>query len=99
MVVPMFRTPGFRSSGTAVPPHKNIQLAKEYNICLEKSWFIGDTTIDIQTGKNAGTNTILLLTGLAGKDGKYIMEPDFVCEDLLSAVQIILGGKNEGRTD
>ena len=25
MVVPMFRTPGFRSSGTAVPPHKNIQ--------------------------------------------------------------------------
>ena len=21
----MFRTPGFRSSGTAVPPHKNIQ--------------------------------------------------------------------------
>ena len=27
----MFRTPGFRSSGTAVPPHKNIhQLKKDW---------------------------------------------------------------------
>jgi hypothetical protein len=25
----MFRTPGFRSSGTAVPPHKNIQSERD----------------------------------------------------------------------
>lgn len=57
-----------------------------YNIDLSKSWFIGDTTIDIQTGKNAGTKTVLVLTGDAGKDGKYDVKPDLIANDLLEAI-------------
>ena len=62
----------------------------KYNIDLENSWFIGDTTIDIQTGVNAGMKTILLNTGEAGKDGKYDVVSDYICNDILEAVNIII---------
>ena len=64
--------------------------AAAYNIALEESWMIGDTTVDIQTGKNAGTKTALVLTGDAGNDKKYNVTPDLVCQDLLEAVNKIL---------
>ena len=60
--------------------------ARDYHIDLSRSWMVGDTTVDIQTGKNAGTRTALVLTGDGGKDGKYDAEPDLVCGDLLEAV-------------
>lgn len=64
--------------------------AEKFNIDLEQSWFIGDSTVDIQTGKNAGTRTALVLTGDAGRDGKYSAAPDLVAGDLLEAVERIL---------
>lgn len=64
--------------------------ASLYNIDLSKSWMVGDTTVDIQTGKNAGLKTALVLTGEAGKDGKYIVKEDIVAKDLLEAVQRII---------
>ena len=51
---------------------------------------VGDTTIDIRTGKNAGTHTALVLTGDAGKDRRYDVKPDIICKDLRQAVKIIL---------
>ena len=64
--------------------------AERYNIDLSESWIIGDTTIDIQTGKNAGLNTALVLTGEGGKDKKYNVQPDLVKDNLLLAVETIL---------
>lgn len=66
------------------------EMAKKYNIDLEKSYMIGDTTVDIQTGVNAGLTTILLRTGEAGNDGKYMVTADYECEDLLEAVNFIM---------
>lgn len=66
------------------------KCVEKYNIDLSVSWFVGDTTMDIRTGKNAGVKTALVLTGDAGKDGKYPVEPDEVCADLLEAVKRIL---------
>lgn len=60
--------------------------AGRFNIDLSQSWIVGDGTPDIQTGINAGTHTALVLTGDAGKDGKYAVVPDLVADDLLSAV-------------
>lgn len=70
--------------------------AERYNIDLSASWMIGDTTVDIQTGKNAGTKTALVLTGDAGKDGKYEVTSDLVCADLGQAVKKILEGEHDG---
>ena len=66
------------------------QAAEKYNIDLSGSWMVGDTTMDIQTGINAGMRTALVLTGEAGKDKKYDVTPDLVCRDLLEAVEKIL---------
>lgn len=67
-----------------------LTAADRYHIDLTESWMIGDTTMDIQTGINAGMHTALVLTGEAGKDGKYDVTSDLVCRDLLEAVEKIL---------
>ena len=66
--------------------------AARFNIDLSASWMVGDTTIDIQTGINAGTRTALVLTGDAGSDKKYDATPNLVCKDLSEAVDKILAG-------
>lgn len=68
------------------------ECVENYNIDLSKSWIIGDTTIDIKTGKNAGIKTALVLTGDAGTDNKYDVKPDIVCKNVFDAVNQILEG-------
>lgn len=63
---------------------------EQYHIDLKNSWMVGDTTVDVQTGKNAGLHTALVLTGEAGKDNKYDVTPDLVCQNLKEAVEMIL---------
>ncbi len=62
----------------------------DLNIDLSQSWLIGDTTMDVQTAKNAGLKSILLQTGYGGKDGKHTARPDFVADNLLDAVRLLL---------
>ncbi|HBI62347.1 MAG TPA: D,D-heptose 1,7-bisphosphate phosphatase [Lachnospiraceae bacterium] len=66
------------------------QAAEKYNIDLSQSWYVGDTTMDIQTGINAGMRTILVKTGEAGQDGKYDVEADYQVETLTEAVEQIM---------
>ena len=67
-----------------------------FNIDLSSSWIVGDSTVDIETGRRAGVKTILLGTGLAGTDNKYDVNPDIVYSTLLSAISEILGGQKNG---
>jgi len=67
-----------------------MEAAEKYNIDLNSSWYVGDTTTDIQTGINAGTHTMLVQTGEGGKDGKYSAVPECIEPDLYSAVEKIL---------
>ena len=66
------------------------KAVKDFNIDLKESWFVGDTTIDIQTGKNAGMKTVLLSTGEAGNDKKYNVKADLENKDLLQTINYIL---------
>ena len=66
------------------------RAAKDFSIDPRKSFMVGDTTRDIQTGKNAGCRTILVRTGFAGRDGKFDTRPDYVCENLLEAAKLII---------
>ena len=63
---------------------------KKYNISTEDSWMIGDHTRDILAGSNVGLSTILVKTGHAGKDKKYVIEPTNITDNLSSAVNIIM---------
>jgi D,D-heptose 1,7-bisphosphate phosphatase len=67
-----------------------LQAAKEMNISLHDSWMVGDSTADILAGERAGTQTILVKSGYGGKDKKYDVEPNFVVDDLSSAVDLVL---------
>lgn len=64
--------------------------AEAYHIDLAQSWIIGDTTVDLQTGRNAGMRTALVKTGLGGGDKKYEAAADITARDLLQAVDMIL---------
>ena len=65
-----------------------LQAAEELHIALNHSWMIGDTERDIIAGKNAGTQTIGLRTGMALENTKT--QPDFWMGDLMDAVNFIL---------
>lgn len=68
-----------------------IELASsKYDIDLSQSYIIGDSTIDIQTGINCGMTTILVKTGLAGMDKKFDVNSNYVADNLLAAVKLIL---------
>lgn len=64
---------------------------ERYHIDRSRSFMIGDTTIDVQTGIKAGLETVLLRTGEAGKDRKFNVQPGRICATLLEAIQEILG--------
>ncbi len=65
-------------------------VAQKYHIDLSNSYIIGDTTVDIQTGINAGMKSVLVHTGKAGRDGKFSVCADIEAENLLDAVTLIL---------
>ncbi len=70
-----------------------FQAAAEHSIDLAKSWIIGDKSSDVGAGIAAGIKTILVKTGYAGNEpGAESSKPDFIADNLYSAVNII----NEG---
>lgn len=71
-----------------------LKAAGEHNIDLSKSIVIGDSTLDIKMAMNAGMDSILLNTGEKGLDGKYEIEPTYIAEDLLDAVNMYLDKEN-----
>jgi D-glycero-D-manno-heptose 1,7-bisphosphate phosphatase len=64
---------------------------KRFGLDLKASYFVGDTTTDVQTALNAGSLPILVRTGKAGRDGKHPKaKPVKVCRDLAAAARWIL---------
>lgn len=72
----------------------NIGLLKraqsDLHIDFSQSWFIGDTTADMLTATRAGVRSILVQTGYAGADGKYIVDPDYIVRDFQAATELIV---------
>jgi histidinol-phosphate phosphatase family protein len=62
----------------------------DLNIDLARSWLVGDTTVDLQTARNAGLKSILVRTGAAGQDGKHAVSPDHTAGSLAEAMQFVL---------
>lgn len=66
-----------------------LRAAEKYNIDISKSYVLGDTTMDIQTGVNAKCKTILVETGEKGLDKKYNVKADYQIRDLSEINKII----------
>ena len=66
------------------------EAVKKYNIDLSKSYMVGDSTMDLETARNAGIKSVLVDTGFAGNDGKYDRSCDIEADNLLDAVEKII---------
>jgi D-glycero-D-manno-heptose 1,7-bisphosphate phosphatase len=67
---------------------------KKFKIDLKQSWSIGDKLSDVKMGINAGTRTVLVLSGNGRKEQKKITpdtRPDIVAATLFSAARRIAG--------
>jgi D-glycero-D-manno-heptose 1,7-bisphosphate phosphatase len=73
-----------------------LQATDEYDIDLNNSWMIGDRISDIIAGHNVGCKTILVETGkhldkpIESDIIDFSIKPDFICNNILEAVRIIL---------
>jgi D,D-heptose 1,7-bisphosphate phosphatase len=67
-----------------------FQAQNELNLNLAESWFIGDSAADIGAARAAGVTSILVRTGLLQTLETKQVEPDFMEENLASAVDLIL---------
>lgn len=65
----------------------------KYNIDPGKSYLIGDSYTDVKCGLNAGTKTILVLTGYGEQAYKKCLDEklkiDFIADNLLEAVKYL----------
>lgn len=62
----------------------------DLNLDLRRSWFVGDSTVDFATARNAVIRSIGVATGHGGRDARYPVAADFRFEDLGAAVNFIL---------
>ena len=66
------------------------EAVDKYNIDLSRSYMVGDSTMDLETARNAGVKSVLVETGFAGNDAKYDRSCDIKAKDLLDAVEKII---------
>lgn len=69
-------------------PGMLLKAAKDWNIDLSQSWFIGDSDRDILAGKAAGVQTVAVRTGKGVKDSTQ--RADYFFEHVEEAVEYIL---------
>jgi D,D-heptose 1,7-bisphosphate phosphatase len=72
-------------------PGMILAAAKEFDINLGASFFVGDSTRDIAAATAAGCTPILVQTGCGGKDGVcQNVQPEAVVENMAEAAQWII---------
>lgn len=69
-------------------PEMIFEAARDHDIDLAHSFFVGDKAIDVECGRNAALRTILVRTGSAAADP--VCAPDWVALDLAEAAKIVL---------
>ena len=70
-------------------PGMVLEAARDLDLDLARSWFVGDKPADIECGARAGTRTIRVQTGYGAKE-KGAVPPNFIAKDIVAAVGVIL---------
>ncbi|MCU0641943.1 MAG: HAD hydrolase-like protein [Candidatus Margulisbacteria bacterium] len=66
-----------------------IGLIKKYRVAPERVLLIGDMTVDIETGKNAGVKTCGVTYGFDGLDKLAAHRPDYLIDDFARLREIV----------
>ena len=63
----------------------------DFEIDLPGSWMFGDKKIDVETGRNGGMHSAMVMTGYGQVHAKQLeFTPEVIAEDLLAAVKAAL---------
>jgi D-glycero-D-manno-heptose 1,7-bisphosphate phosphatase len=84
--------PGTPSSRRKPEPGMILEAAADFRIDLAASFTVGDKASDIESGRRAGTRTILVRTGYGAafeRDPDF-QPPDFIADDVGQAVRWLL---------
>lgn len=68
-------------------PEMVLQAAREHDVDLARSFFIGDKKSDLDCGRNASVKTILVRTGYGAATDATLA--DFVADNLIEAADVI----------
>lgn len=72
------------------------EASKRFNIDVKSSYVVGDSARDMEMGFKAGARTVLVMTGYGrgnyeNQRARWPRQPDLIAENLLEAVEKILG--------
>lgn len=89
--VPFATTRGGRDDLPLKPdPTTTFRILKQLGAIPEDSYFVGDSSIDIRTGRSAGMRTIAVSWGYAHEGEIEREKPDFIAHTTEDVVNIIL---------
>ncbi len=63
---------------------------QEFDLNLNRCWMIGHTSIDVLAAARANVGTVMVQTGQGGRDGAYVVDPNFEEPDIRGAISRIL---------
>ncbi|MCI0531702.1 MAG: HAD family hydrolase [candidate division Zixibacteria bacterium] len=73
---------------------------KSYGISLKNSYVVGDKIADVLLGKNAGSKSILVLTGFGRKERSKVVQkstrPDYIAKSIVEAAKWIARDSRNG---
>jgi len=85
-VGPHKKTSVFRLPDTGIFFHAR----QNDGVALERSFLVGDSTLEIAAGGRAGLRTVGVATGQGCRDGGYVVEPEIRATDLREALEFFL---------
>ncbi|MFO7447169.1 MAG: HAD family hydrolase [Ignavibacteriaceae bacterium] len=75
-------------------PKLVFEAVKDFNLDINRCYFIGDTVADIECGMNAGIKTALVKTGYGEESFSVLQKrnkfPTFVAENIIEAANFII---------
>lgn len=87
------RVIGATDEATRKPDPRNaLDLAQAMELEPHQVWFVGDSNVDVHTGRNAGMRTIAVTWGLRDREELVAANPDAILDDPKQIVSVVLGG-------
>jgi len=69
-------------------PGAVLAMMQKENVLPGETVFIGDSAIDIQTGRNAGIKTVVVTHGFSGEDELKLARPDAMVRDFSELLEL-----------
>lgn len=76
-------------------PRGALEAAKEMGVAPENCLYFGDTNTDMETGRNAGMDTVGVLWGFRGREELAAFAPAYLIESPWDMIRILSGKAEE----